>query len=143
MTIKEICEQFDITADTLRYYERVSVIPTVSRTKGGIRDYSEEDMAWWNTHPADVNKQAFYSITCQHCGKDFLSYGNKNRKYCSRECYSNARSEAKLPIQPREPAILSYIPRPDRNPGQKGSADTGRFRQGVCSPDKEVWASGG
>jgi DNA-binding transcriptional MerR regulator len=46
MTIKEVCEKYDITADTLRYYERVGVIPTVSRTKGGIRNYTEEDIAW-------------------------------------------------------------------------------------------------
>jgi DNA-binding transcriptional MerR regulator len=46
MTIKEICKQFDISADTLRYYERVGVIPKVKRTKGGIRDYSEEDISW-------------------------------------------------------------------------------------------------
>lgn len=46
MTIKEVCEQFDITPDTLRYYERVGVIPEVNRTKGGIRDYTEEDIKW-------------------------------------------------------------------------------------------------
>lgn len=46
MTIKEVCKQFDISADTLRYYERVGVIPKVKRTKGGIRDYSEEDIGW-------------------------------------------------------------------------------------------------
>ena len=46
MTIKEVCEKYDITADTLRYYERVGVIPEVNRTKGGIRDYSEEDIRW-------------------------------------------------------------------------------------------------
>lgn len=46
MTIKEVCKQFDISADTLRYYERVGVIPKVKRTKGGIRDYSEEDISW-------------------------------------------------------------------------------------------------
>ena len=46
MTIKEVCEKYDITADTLRYYERVGVIPTVSRTKGGIRDFSERDLSW-------------------------------------------------------------------------------------------------
>ena len=46
MTIKEVCEKYDITPDTLRYYERVGVIPEVSRTKGGIRDYSEEDIKW-------------------------------------------------------------------------------------------------
>ena len=46
MTIKEVCEKYGITADTLRYYERVGVIPTVGRTKGGKRDYSEKDIAW-------------------------------------------------------------------------------------------------
>ena len=46
MTIKEVCKKYDITPDTLRYYERVGVIPEVARTAGGIRDYSEEDMNW-------------------------------------------------------------------------------------------------
>lgn len=36
MTIKEVCKKFDITPDTLRYYERVGVIPEVNRTKGGM-----------------------------------------------------------------------------------------------------------
>ena len=46
MTIREICEKYGLTADTLRYYERVGVIPTVNRTRGGIRDYTEEDVKW-------------------------------------------------------------------------------------------------
>lgn len=46
MTIKEVCEKYGISADTLRYYERVGVIPEVSRTKGGIRNFSEEDIKW-------------------------------------------------------------------------------------------------
>ena len=46
MTIKEVCKKYDITQDTLRYYERVGVIPEVSRTKGGIRDYTEQDIEW-------------------------------------------------------------------------------------------------
>ena len=46
MTIKEVCAKYDITADTLRYYERVGVIPQVTRTAGGIRDYTDEDIAW-------------------------------------------------------------------------------------------------
>ncbi|MCR4590545.1 MAG: MerR family transcriptional regulator [Lachnospiraceae bacterium] len=46
MTIKEVCEKYGLTADTLRYYERVGVIPTVNRTNGGIRDYTEEDERW-------------------------------------------------------------------------------------------------
>ena len=32
--------------DTLRYYERVGMIPYVTRTSGGIRDYKETDLGW-------------------------------------------------------------------------------------------------
>ena len=46
MTIKEVCEKFNLAPDTLRYYERAGVIPEVRRTKGGIRDYSDEDLKW-------------------------------------------------------------------------------------------------
>ena len=46
MTIQKVCEKYDITADTLRYYERVGVIPPVNRTQSGIRDVDEEDIKW-------------------------------------------------------------------------------------------------
>ena len=46
MTIKEVCEKYNLSADTLRYYERVGVIPEVSRTPGVIRDYCEVDLGW-------------------------------------------------------------------------------------------------
>ena len=46
MTIKEVSEQYDISADTLRYYERIGLIPPVPRTKSGIRDYDEESCNW-------------------------------------------------------------------------------------------------
>lgn len=46
MTIKEVSEHFGISQDTLRYYERVKMIPKVTRTSGGIRDYQEEDLKW-------------------------------------------------------------------------------------------------
>lgn len=46
MTIKEVSEKYNIPADTLRYYEKVGVIPPVTRTAGGIRDYTDEDIGW-------------------------------------------------------------------------------------------------
>lgn len=46
MTIKEVSEHFGISQDTLRYYERVKMIPKVTRNSGGIRDYQEEDLKW-------------------------------------------------------------------------------------------------
>lgn len=46
MTIKEVSEKYEVSQDTLRYYERIGLIPHVSRTKGGIRDYQESDLGW-------------------------------------------------------------------------------------------------
>ena len=46
MTIKEVAEKYDIKTDTLRYYERIKMIPEVTRTAGGIRDYQESDLQW-------------------------------------------------------------------------------------------------
>ncbi len=46
MTIAEVSERFDLSQDTLRYYERIGLIPRVNRTKSGIRSYTEEDCKW-------------------------------------------------------------------------------------------------
>lgn len=46
MTIAEASRKYGLSADTLRYYERIGLIPTVHRTKSGIRDYTEEDCRW-------------------------------------------------------------------------------------------------
>lgn len=46
MTIKEVSKKYNISQDTLRYYERAGIIPPVTRTSGGIRDYSDEDISW-------------------------------------------------------------------------------------------------
>ena len=46
MTIAEVSRQFDITPDTLRYYERIGLIPPVPRTKSGIRDYDQTSCSW-------------------------------------------------------------------------------------------------
>jgi DNA-binding transcriptional MerR regulator len=44
MKIAEVSEQYGISSDTLRYYERIGLIPTVNRNGSGIRDYNETDM---------------------------------------------------------------------------------------------------
>ncbi len=46
MTIAEVSKKFDISQDTLRYYERIGLIPRVNRNRSGIRDYTEEDCRW-------------------------------------------------------------------------------------------------
>jgi MerR family transcriptional regulator, aldehyde-responsive regulator len=44
MKIAEVSERYSISSDTLRYYERVGLIPPVNRNGGGIRDYTELDI---------------------------------------------------------------------------------------------------
>ena len=46
MTITEVSKKYDLSQDTLRYYERIGLIPTVNRNKSGIRDYTDEDCKW-------------------------------------------------------------------------------------------------
>ncbi len=46
MTITEVSQKYDISVDTLRYYERIGLIPPVHRNASGIRDYGEEDCNW-------------------------------------------------------------------------------------------------
>jgi DNA-binding transcriptional MerR regulator len=44
MKIAEVSERYGISSDTLRYYERIGLIPPVNRKKNGIRDYNETDV---------------------------------------------------------------------------------------------------
>ena len=44
MKIAEVSERYGLSTDTLRYYERVGLIPPVNRNDNGIRDYDELDL---------------------------------------------------------------------------------------------------
>jgi MerR family transcriptional regulator, aldehyde-responsive regulator len=44
MKIAEVSEQHGLSMDTLRYYERIGLIPPVTRNENGIRNYSELDL---------------------------------------------------------------------------------------------------
>ncbi len=46
MTIQEVSRRYGLSADTLRYYERVGLIPPVPRTRGGARDYDGPSLGW-------------------------------------------------------------------------------------------------
>lgn len=43
MTISEVSKKYNLTQDTLRYYEKIGLISNVSRIKNNVRDYSEEN----------------------------------------------------------------------------------------------------
>ena len=44
MKIAEVSQRYEISADTLRYYERIGLLPSVNRTDSGIRDFNELDV---------------------------------------------------------------------------------------------------
>ena len=46
MTIAEVSKKYELSADTMRYYERIGLVPPVPRNKSGIRDYDTESCQW-------------------------------------------------------------------------------------------------
>lgn len=50
-------------------------------------------MKWWNSHPELVQRKTLHFLICEHCGQSFSSK-NPRQKYCSRPCYTSARTEA-------------------------------------------------
>lgn len=46
MTISEVSKKYNLTQDTIRYYERIGLIPRVPRTKSGVRDFDDESCRW-------------------------------------------------------------------------------------------------
>ncbi|MGL4982358.1 MAG: MerR family transcriptional regulator [Treponemataceae bacterium] len=46
MTISEVCKKYDLSIDTLRFYEKSKLLPMVTRNKSGYRFYTESDCKW-------------------------------------------------------------------------------------------------
>lgn len=46
MTISQVSKKYELSADTLRYYERIGLIPPVPRNQSGLRDYDKESCNW-------------------------------------------------------------------------------------------------
>ena len=44
MNIKKVSEQLEITPDTIRYYERIGLVPPINRNKNGARDFTDLDI---------------------------------------------------------------------------------------------------
>lgn len=46
MTISEVSKKYELSVDTIRYYERIGLIPQVTRNASGNRDFTEKDCGW-------------------------------------------------------------------------------------------------
>ena len=44
MTIKEVSKQFNISSATLRYYEKIGLMDSVTKNESGHREYEEKDL---------------------------------------------------------------------------------------------------
>lgn len=67
MTIKEVSEKYGLSQDTLRYYEKIGVIPPVTRTSGGIRNYTEQDIGWVENAVCMRNAGLPVEIIAEYC----------------------------------------------------------------------------
>src|SRR5262245_47230140 len=45
-TIQRAAAETGLSADTLRYYERIGILPGIARSGSGHRRFSDEDMGW-------------------------------------------------------------------------------------------------
>lgn len=82
MTIAEVAKKYELTPDTLRYYERSGLLPKVARTAGGIRDYSDEDCRWVEyikcMRSAGVSVETLIEyVTLFHQGKETIPVRKK------------------------------------------------------------------
>lgn len=67
MTIKEVSEKYGLSQDTLRYYEKIGVIPPVTRTSGGIRNYTEKDISWVENAVCMRNAGLPVEVIAEYC----------------------------------------------------------------------------
>lgn len=109
MSYREIADALNISINTVKSYCRRNNLGGV-RSKGerlcpncGNKVQSLEGkkekrfcsdicrQERWNKNLDKVDRKAYYSFECAYCHEPFNAYGNKNRKYCSHECYIKDR----------------------------------------------------
>jgi endogenous inhibitor of DNA gyrase (YacG/DUF329 family) len=87
-TVKSVCrrnvvEPIDLKNARCKQCGQPISLREKHRPKQFCSDKCRKD--WWLEH--NVKSKTEYSVTCSFCGKMFKSYGSKNRKYCSHQCY--------------------------------------------------------
>lgn len=93
-TIKAYCRRHRVlAADEMQAFCRGCGNPIQRIPQAKPRQFCSDAcrMRFWNSHRDEIQHRAVYTFCCPCCGKEFQSFGNPNRKYCSRECVANAR----------------------------------------------------
>lgn len=68
-----------------------SQLPTGSSYKPRRFCSAECRTRYWSEHQTQIIRKTAVSSVCAACGKTFMDYANKNRKYCSHACYIDGR----------------------------------------------------
>ena len=99
---KKISKELNLPLSSVRYVcdkgmDDISLLGTCKRCGNTIKSIKGKKRKqfccdrcrwdWWNSHIKEVNKKAFYTLTCKYCGKEFTAYGNQKRVYCCHDCY--------------------------------------------------------
>ncbi len=89
-TVKSYCRRYKIDVSTRGKCKNCGVDIFI-RFKCKPRQYCSDKcrLEWWNKH--HIAKKTIYHLECSCCGKPFTTNGNKQQKYCSRECYIKTR----------------------------------------------------
>ena len=99
-SVKTYCRRNGLTGTAEEAYGRATEKPCLCCDKPVIQYPGRKEKKfcsdscrnkWWNSHLNLVNRKAMYDFVCPTCGKPFSAYGNRNRKYCSHECYIEDR----------------------------------------------------
>lgn len=63
--------------------------PLTKNHKGEKRKFCSSRCrnAWWN----EKRRKVPYKNICEHCGRAFISFGNPDRRFCSRKCFMESR----------------------------------------------------
>lgn len=98
-TVKSICRRNKINVPNPEIYpaDRCKNCGATLKQTPGVkkRTFCSDQCryTWWNRNRL---KQP-YRLVCYQCGKSFISYGNKHRKFCGRECCNISRYGEGLP----------------------------------------------
>ena len=64
----------------------------LNKTKADKKFCSREcRYKWWKNNKIYSQSKAVEAFKCKHCGKTFVAYGDKGRKYCCYDCYIKDR----------------------------------------------------
>ena len=88
-TVKSVCRREKEKKKRCRNCRRPPKRNHSGRPKAFCSD--ECRIIWWKKHPEQIHRKAFYCLNCKNCGREFESYGHKERKYCCHRCYINHR----------------------------------------------------